>query len=623
MPKRERCPLCRIVRGLALAVGGLLVLAGLAAGGVALWASRADLRPIAERAASAALGRQVTLDRLSVRWGDPLEVELTGLRIANASWGEAADMARIGRLSARVDPGSLLGGPLRYERLRIEDAAFALERNADGVGNWDFGVGPSAFAMVPRSRSEFPTLIDFAGSNGLITYRTHGAEVARIALDRVAVSSPGTLTPARLHAEGAYNEVAARLDAVTASFAALRDASDPFAARFTLAGQDTTISFDGSLAEPLDFEGARGEVSIEAQRLDDLLRVLGSTAEATLPLSVSGVLTREGDLWQLAAAKGQLMQSAFAGDLKLREGAAGEPDDIALDLDAGALDLDEIAAALGAGPTPLTEMKLRPTGLTALDLNAALRTSRLAAGGRTFHDVTMQGRLAGGDVTVKMLRFALAGGTFSGAGALAGREGSAGQLSLKARLTDAEAAEIAALLGAAGGEIGGRIDGTATLELHGTTVGGALRHSSGGVVLVLSEGDVARSLIERASVDLRSLFREQSGRVKARCLLAVMTLKDGVGTLGPLRLESDEAIVDGTGRVDLIDRRLDLVLESRRDSTHFFALDVPVRIAGPFAGLTAEPMLDEDEDSPQQAARTMEALPVALRDMARTSACVR
>ncbi len=623
MPKHERCLLCRIARTVGLVLAGLLTLSLLAAGGLALWLARADLKPVVEQAASGALARQVTLRTLDVRWGDPLSIDLTGLRIANADWGSAKDMVQIGRLSALVDPFSLLSGALHYQRLRIEDATVALERDANGTGNWDTGVGAPAIALVPKDRTQFPTLIDFAGRNGRITYRTRGGSVLTIALDQVAISSASSRAGAIVHAEGAYNDVALRLDAITASFATLQAASEPFGAHFTLAGQDTDLTFDGTLAEPLDFEGAHGALSIEAQTSNDILGILGSTTKAAVPLSIAGALNREGEHWSLSAAKGRLADSNFTGDLKLREGGAGKPDDLAFDLRSSALDLDAMTAALdtGGSTTGLVDIKLDPNNLPDLNVSAALRTPRLAIGGRTLRDVALQGRLANGAVTLKGLRFALGGGTLEATGSLA-REQKSPQLSVNAHLAQADAATIAQSLGAAGDEIRGNVQGAAVVTLRGATIGDALRDSKGGAVLVLTEGDVARSLIERASTDLRRLFRNRQGRVKARCMLAVMTLDDGVGTLSPLRLESDEAVLGGAGRLDLIGRRLDLTLQSERASTSFFALDVPIRVSGPLAGLRAAPLPSGDNAS-QNSMRAVESLPPEVRSMANASACLK
>jgi AsmA family protein len=622
MPRQQQSLFGRIARGLAIVLGGLIVLALLAVGAGAWWLSRVDLKPIVEREASDALGRRVTLGSLEVQWGDPLGVDFTGLAIANAPWGNEAEMMRIGAFSALIDVPPLLRGVLRYQRLRVSDATIVLERDPNGVGNWEFGEGGDSggFVLVPKDRTQFPTLIDFMGERGLVTYRTRSGNILRIALNRVAISSPGEETPAQLLADGAYNDVAVRLDATTDSYAALRDASQPFGTRFTLAGKDTQIAFKGTLREPLDFEGARGELSIDARTLDDILGAMGSEAKADLPLSVAGILRRDGDHWSLAAAKGQFMQSDFSSDLALLEGGPGEPDDVDLDITADALDADAIAASFGGGKdkTRLDAIPLHPRGLAAVNLTAALTTPRLTIAEQKLRAVTLQGRLAGGDATLKELSFALGGGTLSMAGTLKGTDAD-GQLALEARLSKADMSEIARELGATGEEIRGQLDGAATLALNGATFGAALKTGAGAAVVILRDGDVARSLVEQVSTDLRSLFRTEEGRVPVTCMLGVLTVKDGIGILSPLRLDSREALLVGAGKLDFAQKTLDLTIKTERDSTNFFALDIPIRVSGPLDRLSAKPLIGSEEKWLDE--RAAQPLPAALRKMADSSPC--
>ena len=261
----------------ALVLLGFLGLATLAVGVFALWLTNADLKPIVERQASDGLQRRVTIGAFKVVWGDPLAIEFSDLRIANASWGSVPDMVRVGHLSALIDVRSLLRGVLRYENLRIEDATIVLERDQAGIGNWKFGGGGlgGGFAVVPKNRTQFPTLIDFALARGLVTYRTSSGKILRIAMDRVMARTDGEETPIALQIDGAYNDVAAKLDATFQSSARLRDASRPVGAKFTIAGKDTTLAFDGTMMEPVDFEGVRGPLTLEAHTLDDLLKLFG------------------------------------------------------------------------------------------------------------------------------------------------------------------------------------------------------------------------------------------------------------------------------------------------------------------------------------------------------------
>jgi uncharacterized protein involved in outer membrane biogenesis len=620
MPRNPPNALGRVAIVAGSILGGLILLALVAAGGFAWWLSQTDLKPLAEREASAALGRTVTFGSFQVRWGDPLRVAFTDLAIANAPWGSKPEMVRIGQFSAQLEVGPLLHGVPHYRQLRMSDVTVVLERDPRGIGNWKFAGG--GLGLVPKNRTQFPTLIDFAGERGLIAYRTRSGNLLHIRLDRVAIASPDEHTAVQLLADGGYNNVPTRLDATTESFAVLRDAAVPFGARFTLAGPDTDIAFNGTLREPLDFEGARGELSLEARTLDDLIAAMGGKANADLPLTVAGILVRNGDHWSLDAAKGQLQQSDFSGALALTEGKPKQPDDIALDLGFSDLDIDALAAAFGKakGTTEFDTLPLHPEGHSEVNASVDITASTLAIAGRKLRTVTLDGRLAAGDVTLKELSFALGGGTLSASGTLKGKDKD-GRLALRARLAKAEIAALARELGATGDEIRGRLEAAARLSMSGPTVGLALKRSDGAAVLLMRDGQVAQSLIEQLSADLRGLFRERQDSVPVTCLLGIVTLKDGIGVISPLRLESREAIAVGAGKIDLARKRLDLTVRTERDSTSFFALDIPVRISGPLDHLGAAPLSGSDEDWLRQPTAAAEALPPDLQKMATGSAC--
>lgn len=619
MPRQQPNSLRRILIVAGSILGVLLLLVLVAAGAGAVYLSRADLKPLVERKATEALGRQVSFGSFQVRWADPLRIEFTDLAIANAPWGSQPEMVRIGKFSAQLEVGPLLRGVLHYRQLRMADVTVVLERDPAGVGNWKFGgsAGAGGLGLVPKNRTQFPTLIDFAGERALITYRTRRGNILTIALDRVAIASPGEHAPVQLLAEGAYNDVPARIDAMTESYAVLRDDDVPFGTRFTLAGPDTDIAFDGTMQEPLDFEGVRGELRIEARTLDDLVAAMGGTDKVDLPLTIAGVLARDGDHWSLDAAKGRVQQSDFSGTLELTEGKPKQPDDIAVDLRFDDLDADAIAGAFGdkKGPGDLDALPLHPAGLRELNATIALAAGTLAIAKRTLRAVTLDGRLADGDVTLKDLSFAFGGGRLSAAGTLEGAEKS-GRLALTLRLAKAEMAALARELGATGKEIRGRLDAAAKFAMSGRTVGAALKQSDGAAVLLMRDGAVAQGVIEQLSADLRGLFRERHDYVPVSCLLGVVTLKDGIGVISPLRLESEAAVAVGAGKIDLRRDRLDLTVKTERDSTSFFALDIPVRISGPLDNLSAAPLPGSDEAWLRQPAALADALPPELRKMA-------
>src|SRR6202035_1099560 len=88
-----------------------------------------------------------------------------------------------------------------------------------------------------------------------------------------------------------------------------------------------------------------------------------------------------------------------------------------------------------------------------------------------------------------------------------------------ATVAGADASQMARLLGAESGQIAGRINGRLILEMTGETVKDALQTSHGHAVLAMGKGRIARSLLEKISADLRSLFRKDATSAQISCLL--------------------------------------------------------------------------------------------------------
>jgi AsmA family protein len=119
------------VRTLLFALLGIVIVLAATA---AVLLARLDWRTRLESYASHALDRRLAIAGLRIGWENPLAVELSGVRLANAGWGSIPDMLSVERLSATIDLPSLLRGVLRFENLRLEKPLLLLERDASGVG---------------------------------------------------------------------------------------------------------------------------------------------------------------------------------------------------------------------------------------------------------------------------------------------------------------------------------------------------------------------------------------------------------------------------------------------------------------------------------------------------------
>ena len=556
------------------------------AAGAAVMLVMLDWRTRLETYASRALDRRVAVAGLRIGWGNPLVLELTGLRLANASWGSVPDMLSIERLSAAIDLPDLLRGVLRFETLRLEKPMLLLERDASGVGNWRFSKAASTasgLAIVPKNRTQFPTLIAFALQNGRVTYRATSSDL-HIDFHDLAISSAGDDQTVSLALDGAYNGTPTRLTATTESYDVLRNAAVPFGSQFSLANAAGTIGFSGIMTEPLDFDGISGKIDIESKQLGGFLRVLGAELRADFPFAVSGAFEHAGAQWHITEAQGRAASSRFSGTLSLAEGGRGARDTLAAGLNFATLDLAPLIGSVGTDKP----ISLRLESDPAATVEARIAAKQLTYEMRHLADVALALQTRPGEIAVSNFSFAFAGGKVAASGK-AQAAGAGSRVAASAALTGADAGAAARALDAEPGQIAGKLDGRLVLEMTGATLGDALKTSSGEAVLAMAEGRVARDLIERASTDLRSLFRTGEGWMPVTCLLGIVMLRNGTATIGPLRLRTPETTLVGFGWAELASKRLDLVIKPESGTTSLLALRLPLHVSGDFDRLHVAP----------------------------------
>lgn len=596
-----------------------------------------DLRPLLEHYATKKFDRRVAIGTLRIGWSNPLSVAITDLRLANASWGSDPDMIRVESLSAEIDWRSFFGGALRFEKLNVVNPKIVLERDTGGIGNWRFNgaasATPAQFAVVPKNRTRFPILIDFHLQDGSVTYRTSSGAVLRTDLHDLTIRSAGDDQPVSLAADGAYNATPVKLSAETQSFSLLRDGSVPFGVDLSASTPTAKADFKGTMMDPLNFDGVVGPMQIDARSLGDLLNMVGADLHADFPLLVAGTFTRTGDHWQLSDAKGKLANSAFEGTLTLTEAGRGKPDDIGIAANFAQLDLNPILAGGGKKKTAKIRAK-EDNDYSALPLHletkrgtnfdAQIKAKALEYRAMHLAEFAAHGRLASGEVTVSQLTFAFAGGTVDASGSAHGAAVGT-HVVANAAVSGADAGQIAGMLGAEAGQIAGKINGRASLDMTGETVKDALKASRGHAVLAMADGRIARALLEKISTDLRSLFRKNESMAKISCLLGVIGLHDGLGTISPLRLQTPGTTVIGGGQVDFPGQRLDMTIKSEAASTGVFALDIPLHISGGFAHLSVAPAVGSSTAWLDAPARNDPAheLPPELQQLADRNPCPR
>jgi hypothetical protein len=603
----------RHARRAVAAVVGSLLLAGAA---LVLVVPRLDLAGFAAALATASLGRTVAIDSLRVEPGRLVRITLRGARIDNIEGGSDPAMATLAGLEGELALLPLLQGRLEFSRLRVDGLAVLLERNAHGRANWRFRETAPAAAAASR---DSPVVLDLQVADSAIVVRTSSGRRLTTRITAAALTAAAIDQPATLHADGSYQGVPLLLEAALGSFAMLRDAATPFPMTFQARSRDTTLRFEGTATDPLNFDGLAGRLALRAPTPETLLALAGADAAdvSPVPLDLAGAATRAGDLWELTGAEGRLDGAAFTGrQLQLTEGGRGQPDAVALDLAFTQLDLDRLLGAGEAADPPLRVAE-RPDPLLQLHLAAdTLRFRDVTATG-----VALQAEVAPRRIGIASLTASLFDARVVASGALEHMAQGA-RVTAGMQLLDGEVEALRRVLGLPALPLSGMVEARVTLATEGGTIDQAWRDARIGAVLAVRRGSIAREVIEMASTDVRALFRTARGATPLNCLLAVIELNAGQGEAAPLRMRAGTGTITGLATFDLRRRHVDLLIGSQRETTNFWALDLPVHVSGSFA----DPDIAVGQWPEQARARLAEGdnlarLSPALRDFAAANAC--
>ncbi|MFN4282503.1 MAG: AsmA family protein [Alphaproteobacteria bacterium] len=612
-----------------------IVLAGLALllvlpAGLLVYISLADMRPLAARLAGEALGREVEVGELRLDWGRTLKLELRDLRIGNADWSDQPDMIRIGRLTAVAYLPALLRGVVQYDVLRLEGVELTLERRDDGSRNWRFGEtsAPSAapaagLALIPKSRRQFPDVKDLRLGDLLIVYRSEGRRDIRIAVEEATLGAPDGASPTRLAARGAYNDIPLSLTVNGGSYAEMRDAAAPFPAEIVATSDGTELVFRGGIAEPLDFDGVAGRLDLDIADFASFLKLFGYERPLGFPVALSSLFAHDGNRWALSETTGTFKDSQIAGRFVFREGGHGEPDDAEVDVTLDRFAVETLVAGIAepdrAGGTPES---FRPEDDPAVTLRARIAAGEVTYGGLAVQSFRLDGEMAPGALVLREAAFRFADGAATARGALRGDGLTEAAADIAADYAGGDVGRLAALAGLEAGQVSGRLDGRLTWRMKGETAAAALAAGEGSAVLAMRGGAMARSLLEKVSLDLRALFRRNEAMAEVSCLLAVADVGSGTARLLPLVLRSDAAHLTGGGALDIAGGQIDLLLRSDPGASGGLALDWPLHVTGTWDAPNVAPQPGSGPAWLGEPARLPPGLEAGGRDLARASGCV-
>lgn len=197
----------RILKMLALGIGGLLGLAVLLMIAVVLFVDPNDYKDRIASAVQSATGRKLSIPgELELTVFPRLAIEVGQLSLGNPAGFGDAPFATIEGAKLHVNLLPLLRRQLEVGRIDIDGLALQLQQDAEGKGNWEEWGTQAADAREPAEDAT-PAELDLAGvrvTNGRIVFeelliqdldvdigRVRTGQPVDVAMDLVLVSAPG------------------------------------------------------------------------------------------------------------------------------------------------------------------------------------------------------------------------------------------------------------------------------------------------------------------------------------------------------------------------------------------------------------------------------------------------
>jgi AsmA family protein len=519
--------------------------------------------------------------------------------MGNAPWSKDPTMAQIKRVDFRIDILQLVRGRWVFPDITLSEPRIVVELDKDGTPNWVFD---HADNRVDQQR-EFPTINALAIDTGTLIYRnpTLNTDIAfKGSTVQGTVGNPDSTL--ELAGKGTFKGMQTVLHAQGGALLALRSADKPYPVKATATIGTTRASVDGTLNDPLNFNGEELNFQLEGSDLALLFPIFGVPIPPTPAYKLAGFLSHTGNVWTFKRFNGVVGNSDLAGDFSVDRSRT--PQLITANLTSRSLDMKDLGGFIGANrgtkpsdqpppgdkmlPTePFSLEKLRAADADVLFKGAKIITEKMPLENMTTHLIVKDGILR-----LAPLNFGVAGGNLVTQVEMDGRQSqivthadiTATGLQLERLFPDAK------LNAASSGTLGGR----AKLKGTGTSMATMLGTADGDAALIIDGGTVSELLLRMSNLDIANslvLLFGGDKEVPIRCMVANFKATKGVFAVQDLVLDTPKVNITGQGSVNLADESLDLRLVSKSKGFSLVSLRGPVVVTGTFKNPTARPEL--------------------------------
>lgn len=563
------------------------------------------------------------------------------ITIGNTDWAAQPKMATVRELIFVLRPVPLLTHEISVPTIVIDSPAVWLERLADSRNNWTFDTGPKTgkskwqldigevvlargdLALTDQFKkielhAELDTignaaLYDKARDGALIPPQSSAVAPGPPASAPEAASAPATAGPAsataaaasgrygmRWKATGRYNDATINATGKAGTVLSLHNADLPFPIQADVRVGTTRAQIEGTVTNPAHLAALDVHLTLSGDSMARLYALTGVVLPSTPPYQTRGrlmaTLRKEGSIYEYQNFTGRVGGSDLSGTLTFTK---RDPRPLlAGNLVSDQLRFVDLAPLIGANAEPGRPAKDSPVAQPADKVLpvAPFRTERWDeidadvhfTGKRIIRDASLPVtdlvthlKLQDGVLLLDPLNFGVAGGNLVSTIRLDGkREPMGAMVDMTARrMKLKQLFPTFDLMRASIGEL----NGSARLSATGNSVAALMSSSNGEARLLVENGTISKFLLEAmglnvGSVVIRKLFGDKT--VQINCGVSDFTFTDGIARARTFVLDTQDAVIETTGGIDLRNERLALTIHPDSRGLRVFSLRSPLYVGG-------------------------------------------
>lgn len=527
-------------------------------------------------------------------------VSAVDIVLGNPSWvADEPNMATVRQLNVTLNPWPLLRHQIVLPELDVDTAQLLLLRNKEAVNNW-------TFASTPPSRWEFRPQ--------QITIRQ-----AEIKLDDAiqkinAKANIDTLDPFKeqpyglgWRVSGSFNKAPIRGEGKAGGVLSLQDETHPYPLEADLRVGNTRIAAKGTLTKPQQLAALDLQLTLSGDSMAHLYPLTGVVMPETPPFSTSGRLTGKldtvdndnGSNWVYEKFKGQVGSSDIGGTLEYQ---SRKPRPLLKGVvESNLLRFEDLGPLIGADSNASKEKRgaeeRQPSNKVlpvkqfhtdswgSIDADVKLTAHRIVKE-KDLPVTNIQADLHLKDKVLSLtpLNFGVAGGNLVSTIELDGRDPKM-KSSLKLSARRIRIQQLIPSLEASKTSFG-EINGDAALTATGNSVAAMLGSSNGEVKTLINHGAISKLLLEEMGLNIGNVIVSKlfgDKQVRLNCMASDFTVSNGLMQARTFTLDTEEAIINIDGDINLNQEELDLVINPKSKGLRIISLRSPLYVTGPFS----------------------------------------